>query len=46
VIPKTANPDRLVENIDVFDFSLDSDDIAAIAGLETGERNGPDPDKF
>lgn len=46
VIPKTTNPDRLAENIDVFDFSLDADDMAAIAGLETGERNGPDPDKF
>ena len=46
VIPKTSNPERLSENIDVFDFSLDSDDLAAIAGLETGERNGPDPDNF
>jgi 2,5-diketo-D-gluconate reductase A len=46
VIPKTSNPERLSENIDVFDFSLDSDDLAAIAGLESGERNGPDPDNF
>ena len=46
VIPKTTHPDRLSENIDVFDFSLDADDMAAIAGLETGERNGPDPDNF
>ena len=46
VIPKTTHPDRLAENIDVFDFNLDSDDLAAVAGLETGERAGPDPDKF
>jgi 2,5-diketo-D-gluconate reductase A len=46
VIPKTTHPDRMAENIDVFDFSLDGDDLEAIAGLETGERNGPDPDKF
>jgi 2,5-diketo-D-gluconate reductase A len=46
VIPKTTNPDRMSENIDVFDFSLDSQDMAAIEALETGERNGPDPDKF
>ncbi len=46
VIPKTSNPERLSENIDVFDFSLDSDDLAAIADLESGERNGPDPDNF
>jgi 2,5-diketo-D-gluconate reductase A len=46
VIPKTIHADRMAENIDVFDFSLDADDMAAIAGLETGERNGPDPDNF
>jgi 2,5-diketo-D-gluconate reductase A len=46
VIPKTTNPDRMAGNIDVFDFSLDSEDLSAIAGLETGERNGPDPDRF
>jgi len=46
VIPKTTHPDRMAENIDVFDFSLDAQDMAAIESLETGERNGPDPDRF
>jgi 2,5-diketo-D-gluconate reductase A len=46
VIPKTANPDRLLENISVFDFSLDDDDMAAIATLETGLRTGPNPEEF
>ena len=46
VIPKTANPDRLLENISVFDFSLDTDDMAAIATLETGLRTGPNPEEF
>lgn len=46
VIPKTTNPDRLVENIDVFDFELTADDMAAIAQLETGTRSGLNPDEF
>lgn len=46
VIPKTANRDRLLENISVFDFSLDEGDMAAIAPLETGERTGPNPEEF
>ncbi|WP_189056373.1 aldo/keto reductase [Longimycelium tulufanense] len=46
VIPKSANPQRVRENIAVFDFDLDADDLAAIAVLETGERTGPHPDTF
>jgi 2,5-diketo-D-gluconate reductase A len=44
VIPKTSNPDRLRENIDVFGFALDHEDMAVIASLSTGERVGPNPD--
>lgn len=44
VIPKASSPDRLRENLDVFDFALDAEDLDVIASLETGERTGRDPD--
>jgi 2,5-diketo-D-gluconate reductase A len=46
VIPKSVTPERIRENIDVFGFQLDPDEIAAIADLDRGERIGPDPDTF
>lgn len=46
VIPKTSNPERLKENINVFDFTLDLEDLAKIATLNADERHGPDPEEF
>ncbi|PZP64287.1 MAG: oxidoreductase [Pseudoxanthomonas spadix] len=43
VFPKSATPARIKENIDVFDFKLGLDDMAAIASLDAGKRRGPDP---
>ena len=43
VIPKSTNPLRIAENIDL-DFELSADEMARIDALDTGVRSGPDPD--
>jgi diketogulonate reductase-like aldo/keto reductase len=37
-IPKSTNFNRLKQNMDVFDFSLDADDMKALAELDQGVR--------
>jgi diketogulonate reductase-like aldo/keto reductase len=46
VIPKSVNPDRIRENIDVFDFELDDGAMEAFAGLDRRRRLGPHPSEF
>jgi 2,5-diketo-D-gluconate reductase A len=43
VIPKSTRPERITENIDVFDFDLTDDQLTAIDKLDTGQRGGPEP---
>ena len=45
-IPKSFRPQRIAENIDIFDFVLTADDIAAIDAMDMGLRGGPDPDRY
>ena len=44
VIPKSVKAHRIGENIDIFDFELTADELAAIDALETGKRGGPEPE--
>jgi 2,5-diketo-D-gluconate reductase A len=44
VIPKSGDPDRMRENLDVFDFALDPQDLAEIAILDEGPGAGNDSD--
>jgi 2,5-diketo-D-gluconate reductase A len=44
VIPKSVNPERIMENIDVFDFALSPEDMQQIDSLDTEQRIGADPD--
>jgi 2,5-diketo-D-gluconate reductase A len=36
VIPKSVRPERMAENLDIFDFRLTSDEMSQIATLDTG----------
>ncbi|MFJ5282118.1 aldo/keto reductase [Streptomyces parvulus] len=48
VFPKTTRPERMDENLQVFDFSLTADQMRAIDALDRGEvgRVGPHPNDF
>ena len=43
-IPRSRNPDRIAQNIGIFDFVLNSDEISAISALDTGKEPRVDSD--
>jgi len=45
-IPKSVTPSRIRDNINIFDFALTTDEIAAIDALDKAQRVGPNPDDF
>ena len=44
-VPKSVNPERMAANIDIFDFALSDDEIAAISALDRGEAHAEDSDE-
>jgi 2,5-diketo-D-gluconate reductase A len=48
VFPKSTTPERIAENLALFDFQLEPDDVERIDALDRGEagRTGPNPDTF
>lgn len=45
-IPKSIKEHRIVENADIFDFSLTEEDMQEINGLNINSRSGADPETF
>lgn len=46
IIPKSVTPARIKENMELFDFALNHEDMEQINSLNKNERFGPDPDHF
>jgi 2,5-diketo-D-gluconate reductase A len=44
-IPRSAHPGRIAQNIEIFDFALAPDEMAAISGLDQGEAAAADSDR-
>lgn len=45
-MPKSSDPERLRQNLDIFDFSLSEAEVAALSALDRGESAAADSDEF
>jgi 2,5-diketo-D-gluconate reductase A len=45
-VPKSADPARLRQNLEIFDFQLSADEVAALSALDRGDAAGADSDTF
>ncbi|MDX2355441.1 aldo/keto reductase [Dietzia sp. PP-33] len=46
VFPKSSSPERMSQNLELFDFELTEEQMGSISSLHNGTRSGPDPDTF
>jgi len=45
-IPKSVRKERMIQNADIFDFTLSDEEIAIINAMNLEQRVGPNPDDF
>lgn len=46
VIPRSSSPERIAQNLDVFDFELSADDMDKLGSLDSSTRFRPDPETY
>ena len=46
VIPRSSNPGRMAENLDIFDFELTEEEMSTISSLDRGDAAVRDSDEF
>ncbi len=45
-IPKSVRKERMIQNADIFDFTLTNEEMAIINAMNLDQRVGPNPDEF